>query len=228
MVTQRFITFGMLAVFLIIPQSFSPVAAEIYFQDDFEDPAVSEDKWEVITGDWEVGGGVYSQYSTADPWLVTMVSSDYWNDEWVEYTVEFEVMPLTEGDAPVNVLFRVQDPVPLIWDDRRGENTHMYRWIVNGWTNTESRPYIYKPGESVMLAQTECSLEVAIWHHIKLEVTAAGFTGYVDGVEMFSVENSEWTTGRVGLHAYSGELDVDDFVIYGPDNVNVKRWSVYD
>ncbi len=227
MFSQRFVTFGTLAALLLV-LTFSPAAQEIYFQDDFEDPAVSEAKWEVITGEWWVQDGVYSQYSTADPWLVTMVASDQWNDEWVEYTIEFRVMPLSEGDHPVNVLFRVQDPVPLTWADRRGENTHMYRWIVNGWTNTESRPYIYRPGESEMLAQTECSLEVFVWHDIKLEITMNGFTGYVNDEEMFDVEHAEWTTGRVGLQAYNGELDIDDFVIYGPDSVKVEGWSLYD
>ncbi len=228
MISHRFLLFGVFTALLLIPLSFSPVAQEIYFQDDFEDPAVSETKWEVITGDWWVHDGVYSQYSSEDPWLATLVASDHWNNEWVEYTIDFRVMPLTEGDSPVNVLFRVQDPVPLIWSDRTGENTHMYRWIVNGWTNTESRPYIYRPGGSEMLAQTECSLEVASWHHIVLEVTATGFTGYVDDVEMFDVEHAEWTEGRVGIQAYSGELDLDDFVVYGPESVEVEQWSVYE
>ncbi|HUU17271.1 MAG TPA: hypothetical protein VMW72_08985 [Sedimentisphaerales bacterium] len=215
MIFKRFMTFATLISLVFIPLFSSPVDAQTYFSDDFENPAESEDKWEVITGDWQVADGVYHQLSTADPWLTSMVAADNWNDEWVEYTIEFMVKPLTEGDAPVNVLFRVQDPVPPIWADRNGPNTHMYRWIVNGWTNTESRPYMYNAGTSEMLAQTNNSLEVGNWHNIKLVVTKTGLAGYVDNVEMFDVEHAEWTDGRVGIQAYSGIMDFDNFIIYG-------------
>ncbi len=216
MIFERFMTFGTLIAVVFIPLFSSPVDAQTYFSDDFENPAESEDKWEVITGDWQVADGVYHQLSTANPWLTSMVAADKWNDEWVEYTIEFMVKPLTGGDAPVNVLFRVQDPVPPIWADRNGPNTHMYRWIVNGWTNTESRPYMYNAGTSEMLAQTNNSLEVGNWHNIKLVVTKTGLAGYVDDVEMFDVEHAEWTDGRVGIQAYSGIMDFDDFIVYGP------------
>ena len=216
MISKTFMTFAALTVLVLIPPFSSTVDAQTYFSDDFENPAESEGKWEVITGNWQVADGVYHQLSTSSPWQVSMIAADKWNDEWEQYTIEFMVKPLTEGDAPVNVLFRVQDPVPQVWADRNGPNTHMYRWIVNGWTNTESRPYIYNAGTSQMLAQTNNSLEVGIWHHIKLVVTKTSLTGYVDDVEMFDLEHAEWTDGRVGIHAYSGMMDFDDFIVYGP------------
>ncbi|MHC4519485.1 MAG: hypothetical protein ACYTAS_12920, partial [Planctomycetota bacterium] len=154
MISRRFVRFAtFLSLVLTLPSSPS-ADAQVYFSDDFENPAASEEKWEAITGDWQVADGVYHQLSTASPWQASMVAADRWKDEWQAYTIEFRVKILTQGDAPVNVLFRVQDPVPTVWADRNGPNTHMYRWIVNGWTNTESRPYIYNEGTSQMLAQT--------------------------------------------------------------------------
>ncbi len=216
MIFKRFMTFGTLIALLFIPLFSSPVNAQTYFSDDFENPAESEGKWEVITGDWQVADGVYHQLATADPWQASMVAADQWSNEWEEYTIEFMVKPLTEGDAPVNVLFRVRDPVPQIWADRDGPNTHMYRWIINGWTNTESRPYMYSAGTREMLALTNNSLEVGNWHNIKLVVTKTGLAGYVDDVEMFDLEHAQWTDGRVGIQAYSGMMDFDDFIVYGP------------
>jgi len=209
-------TFAALTALVLVPLFSLTAEAQTYFSDDFENPAESEGKWEVITGDWQVADGVYHQLGTSSPWQASMIAADKWNDQWEEYTIEFMVKPLTEGDAPVNVLFRVQDPVPQAWADRNGPNTHMYRWIVNGWTNTESRPYMYNAGTSVMLAQTNNSLVVGNWHHIKLVVTKTSLTGYVDDVEMFDLEHAEWTDGRVGIHAYSGMMDFDDFIVYGP------------
>ena len=213
MFLKRFAALEMLKVIVFILLFSSAVDAQTYFYDDFENSAESEGRWEIITGEWQIADGVYHQLSTADPWLVSMVAADQWSNEWEEYTIEFKVKPLTEGDAPVNVLFRVRDPVPQVWADRDAANTHMYRWIVNGWTNTESRPYMYSAGTRAMLAQTDSSLVVGEWHNIKLVVTKTGLAGYVDDVEMFDVEHAEWTNGRVGIQAYSGMMDFDDFIV---------------
>ncbi len=216
MIVRGFVSFGTLIGLVFILLFSTPVDAQTYFFDDFENSAESVGKWEVITGDWQVADGVYHQLAAADPWQASMVAADQWSSEWEEYTIEFKVKPLTEGDAPVNVLFRVQDPVPTVWADRNGPNTHMYRWIVNGWTNTESRPYMYNAGTSQMLAQTNNSLVVGDWHDIKLVVTKTGLAGYVNDVEMFNIEHAQWTNGRVGIQAYSGMMDFDDFIVYGP------------
>jgi hypothetical protein len=217
MISQRLMATGTWLVLASLPLLSAPANAQIYFSDDFENPAQSQSNWEVITGDWQVADGVYHQSSTADPWLVSMVAADKWKNEWVEYTVEFDVKPLTTGDAPVNVLFRVQDPVPKVWADRNGPNTHLYRWIVNGWTNTESRPYIYDGGTATMLAQVPNSLDVGTWYHLMLVVTKTRIAGYVNDVQMFDVAHAKWTDGRVGIHAYSGKMDFDNLIVYGPD-----------
>jgi len=216
MISKRFVIIEIVMTLFVISLFSSFVDAQIYFSDDFENPAESETKWEVITGEWEVADGVYHQLSASSPWQASMVASDHWNNSWEDYTIEFMVKPLTEGDAPVNVLFRVRDPVPIEWADRNGPSTQMYRWIVNGWTNTESRPYMYNRGNTQMLAQTDNTLIVGNWHHIKLEVTKTSLAGYVDDVEMFNIEHAEWTDGRVGIQAYSGMMDFDNFVVYGP------------
>ncbi|NLT77176.1 MAG: hypothetical protein GXX98_11700 [Planctomycetes bacterium] len=216
MVSQRRATLPTFVTLLIVLPWTLPVGAQLYFSDNFEDSAASALQWEVISGDWQVADGLYQQLSTASPWQASMVAADHWNDEWVEYTIEFNVRSLTAGDAPVNVLFRVQDPAPVTWDDRNGPNTHMYRWIINGWTNTESRLYIYNEGTATMLSQTNNALEVGEWYHVKLVVASTGLVGYLNDVGMFRVQHAQWTTGRVGLHAYTGVMDFDDFIVYGP------------
>jgi hypothetical protein len=75
---------------------------------------------------------------------------------------------------------------------------------------------MYGAGTRAMLAQTDNSLVVGNWHNIKLVVTKTSLAGYVDDVEMFDVEHAQWTDGRVGIQAYSGSMDFDDFIVYGP------------
>jgi hypothetical protein len=215
MISRQFMTLRALAALACLALFSTPAGAQIYFADDFNDPAASKDKWEVITGDWQVADGVYHQLSTADPWLASLVAANQWNDNWEEYTIEFKVKSLTTGDAPINVLFRVEQP-PQVWADRNTPNSRFYRWIINGWTNTESRPYAYDRGTATMLAQTPNTLVVGDWYHIMLVVTKTGLAGYVNGVEMFDLQHAAWTKGRVGLQAYSGQVDFDDFIVYGP------------
>jgi len=212
-----------LAVSCVLAMCFaaSPSFGQIYVQDDFENPAASEDIWEIIAGDWQVADGVFHQLAQGDAWLVAMVASDKWND-WTEYTVEVSGTQLEAGDHPLQILFRVQEPVPLVWADRNAPQTHMYRWIINGWTNTLCRPYIYNGGTSEMLAEKDLILEIGQFYHFKLEVTKKGFRGYVDGEEMFSVDHDEWIDGRVGLQSFGGMADFDDFVIYGPSGTAVE------
>lgn len=201
-----------------------PVMAQTYVFDDFENPAISEGLWEIVSGDWEVDDGVFHQLAQGDSWLVAMVAKDKW-DDWTEYTIEVSATQLEEGDHPLNILFRVEEPVPQIWADRNSDQTHMYRWIVNGWTNTLSRPYIYNAGTTTMLAEKAVELEIGRFYKLKLEVTNSGFRGFIDDEEFFDVDHAEWTEGRVGLQSFGGMADFDDFVIYGPKGLAVKPQS---
>ncbi len=200
----------------------SPSFGQMYVADDFEDAKVSEGIWEIITGDWQVADGVFHQLAQGDSWLVAMVSSDNWDNNWTEYTVEVSGTQLEAGDHPLQILFRVQDPVPQTWADRNAPQTHMYRWIINGWTNTLCRPYIYNEGTVTMLAEKALILDIGKFYRFKLEVTKEGFRGYVDDEEMFDVKHAEWIDGRVGLQSFGGQADFDDFIVYGPEGQSVE------
>ena len=75
MISKRFVT--ILIVLFFISLLCSRVDAQIYFSDDFENPAESETKWEVITGEWEVADGIYHQLSASSPWQASMVAWDH-------------------------------------------------------------------------------------------------------------------------------------------------------
>lgn len=215
-----FRVFVILAFILVLGITVS-ASGQVYVSDDFEDPDFSAKLWEIINGDWQVADGVFHQLAQGDNWLVAMISDDVWNNDWTEYTLEVSGAQLEDGDHPLNILFRVQDPVPMVWADRNAPQTHMYRWIINGWTNTLSRPYIYNEGVAEMLAEKPVTLEIGKFYRFKLEVTNDGFRGFIDDEEMFDVQHAEWINGRVGLHSYSGKADFDDFVIYGPSGMGV-------
>ena len=87
MISKRFVIIEIVMTLFVISLFSSFVDAQIYFSDDFENPAESETQWEVITGEWEVADGVYHQLSASSPWQASMVASDHWNNNWQEYTI---------------------------------------------------------------------------------------------------------------------------------------------
>ena len=185
------------------------VSAQTYFQDDFEDTDATVDKWEIILGDWEANDGIFQQTGQGiDPWLVAMVSNDYWDMAWTEYTLEFKV--------------RVQDPVPQNWDERRGANSHVYRWGLNIGMNSNGVIGLYEPGTYTRLVEAPNSLVIGEWHDVKLEVTESIATAYIDDEQVLETDDVRWTDGRVGIQAYDGPLDFDDFIVYGPAGAAVE------
>jgi hypothetical protein len=198
--------------------------AQMYFEDDFEDPGATTDKWEIILGDWEANNGIFQQTGQGiDPWLVAMVSDEHWKKEWTEYTVEFKVRNPVEGlDNGVSVLFRVQDPVPANWDERQGPNSHVYRWALNISQNTLGLIGVYEPGAYQRLVESPYSLVIGEWHDVKLVVTEKDATAYINGEKVLETDDVRWTDGRVGIQAYDGPLDFDDFMIYGPGGASVE------
>ena len=81
---------------------------------------------------------------------------------------------------------------------------------------------MYSAGNTEMLAQAPNVLDVGKWHDIKLVVDKKGCAGYVNGNELFNVEHAEWLDGRVGIQAFSGMMDFDDFIVYGPAGAAVE------
>ncbi len=203
------------------------VYAQTFFEDDFEDPGATADKWEIILGDWEVNNGIFQQTGQdIDPWLVAMVSNDHWREEWTEYTVEFKVRNPVEGlDNGVSVLFRVQDPVPVNWAERNGPNSNVYRWALNISMNTLGLIGVYEAGVYQRLTESPYSVIIGKWHEVKLVVTEKDATAYIDGQEVLKTDDVRWTRGRVGIQAYNGPLDFDDFIIYGPAGASVEPTS---
>jgi hypothetical protein len=57
-----------------------PSFGQLYVSDDFEDANVSEDIWEIISGDWQVADGVFHQLAQGDSWIVAMVAPDKCNN----------------------------------------------------------------------------------------------------------------------------------------------------
>jgi hypothetical protein len=40
---------------------------------------------------------------------------------------------------------------------------------------------------------------------------------------MFDIQHAQWTDGRIGIHAYSGMMDFDNLIVYGPEYMPIWR-----
>ena len=79
---------------------------QIYFQDDFEDPAASAEKWVDLYGTWELADGEYHQ-SEGVPNAMSVVADASWDDAIDEYTFEVRGKK-TGGGEGFLIMFRLR------------------------------------------------------------------------------------------------------------------------
>jgi len=51
---------NLVSVFILLLMPFG-VYAQMYLEDNFEDPGATMEKWEIIMGEWEVNNGIFQQ-----------------------------------------------------------------------------------------------------------------------------------------------------------------------
>ena len=61
--------------------------SQTYFEDNFDDPKASEDKWVPLSGEWEFKNDEYRQLLNSVN-CMSVVADDFWEDEWNDYTFE--------------------------------------------------------------------------------------------------------------------------------------------
>ena len=63
----------------------STVIPQTYFEDNFDNPKESGKKWTPLFGEWEFKNKEYQQLG-GEPNSMSLVSDEYWEEEWNKYT----------------------------------------------------------------------------------------------------------------------------------------------
>jgi hypothetical protein len=210
----------------------APVYAQVIFEDNFDDPAVSEGNWEIMSGVWEFKDGMLYSPNPDTQFVTMYVLESRWSkdtsSEYDEYTIELRFMK-ESGREFGRPLWRViADPPPKTSGERKG----FYEWNIGGWTNTRSVIRRFEPdGQAVFLADSEdqsvklgATIEDGRWYDMKVIVQNNGKTeGYLDGQKSWEIEDNTWTDGRIGLANWYSNAFFDDYKVYGPETASVGR-----
>jgi alpha-L-arabinofuranosidase len=143
------------------------------FSDDF---STGSDGWTIggnAAGAWEVADGAYNQTAIVEDARSTAGSAD-----WSNYTLELKATK-TSGNEGFLVMFGVEGTDDYYW------------WNLGGWGNTTSAVEKSVNGSKGTIASHDTVIETGRTYDLKLEVEGRNITGYVDGVQAFTVEDKE-------------------------------------
>lgn len=197
------------------------VNAQIYFEDNFDNPNESEKKWVDIYGTWEFKDGEYHQLLNAVN-CMSLVSDDYWDDAWNEYTFEVRANKISGAEGFL-IMFRCMGQMQLRGVALREHPPRMadapvslqYWWNIGGWANVRSQVESWggKPG-----ANSNHTIETDEWYDIKIVNTPTDYTVILNGEEVGKVDDStQEGHGRIGLATWSTLARYDDVIVYGPE-----------
>ncbi len=197
----------------------SVASAQTYFSDDFNNPDESEGKWHPLYGQWEFEDDEYHQLLNAVN-CMSVVSDDYWDDSWNEYTFEVKANKISGAEGFL-IMFRcmgqmqprdvmLQDHPPRMQDDAVNLQ---YWWNLGGWANVRSQ---VESWGGMAGANTNHTIDMDRWYEIKIVNTPEKYTLFLDGDEIASVnDKTQNGAGRVGLATWSTTARFDDVIVYG-------------
>ena len=195
--------------------------SQTYFEDNFDDPKASADKWVPLSGEWEFKNDEYRQLLNSVN-CMSVVADDFWDDEWNDYTFEVKGSKVSGAEGFL-IMFRCQglmQPRGLVLEDHPPRMASLkpsleYWWNLGGWGNTRSQVESWggKAG-----AHSNHSIEDDEWYNIKIVNKPGSYTVILDDEEVASVDDdTENGVGRIGLATWSTVANYDDVIVYGPD-----------
>lgn len=181
--------------------------AQTYFEDDFDDPKTSEDKWVPLFGEWEFKNDEYHQLLNSVN-CMSVVADDFWDDEWNDYTFEVRGSKVSGAEGFL-IMFRCQgmmQPRGLALEDHPPrmaglEPSLEYWWNLGGWGNTRSQVESWGGNAG---AHSNHSIEDDEWYNIKIVNTPDSYTVILDDEEVAKVDDdTENGVGRIGLATWA-------------------------
>lgn len=195
--------------------------AQLYFEDNFDTPNKSEDKWVPLWGDWQFKDDEYHQLSNETN-CMSIVADDFWDEEWNDYTYEVRGNKINGAEGFL-IMFRCQgimndrgknlkDPPPRM----KGQAQLEYWWNLGGWGNTRSQ--IETWGVQKAGANSNHTIDTNKWYNIKIINSPTGYTLIINDEEVHKInDDSRDGVGRVGVATWGTRARYEDVLVYGPD-----------
>ena len=171
--------------------------AATLLSDDFQDG--NADGWTKSGGSWSVvtdGSLVYRQSSTSSDARAQTGSSS-----WTNYSVQARVKPLAVNgsDRFAAVLARAQSMTSYYYLALRSSGRVELKKLVGGSSTT--------------LASATVPFSLGTWYTLQLDVAGTSLRGFVNGLNVASATDSQFSSGRIGLATFNASASFDDVVV---------------
>ncbi|MEW5801302.1 MAG: PKD domain-containing protein [bacterium] len=177
--------------------------------DDFEDG--SANGWDVFAGTWEMytaspiaGSFSYRQTNTSLDRTWTLFDKIYDTN----ITIEADVFMITGSGEEAHIIFKARD-------DRNN-----YEFILRGRGNNDVLFYKRVNNSATSLFEYDLPsvlasypIDTGFTYHVKIVCTGSKHDFYLDGVFLFSFEDSTFSTGKVGFSTYRTDAIFDNFSV---------------
>ncbi len=187
---------------LATPDSFSRCYSNDFNEDsDLDDLIAQNGVWSRDLGGYlqqtEVGGG----YRMAH--LNNATYSDF------DATIKVRVPSGFGGDAHTGMLFRYtrESTVGYDYDIDRGYILEIEEGDGSSFELTLEDAY------NARLFYTRVDGEFDTWHNLRVRAIGSTITGYFNGEETFTLENSLYSSGHIGFGSHASESHFDDLEI---------------
>lgn len=153
--------------------------------------------WSIVDGhlrQTEVGGGYRMAY------LESGTHTDF------DVTMMVRVPSGFGGDAHTGMLFRYNRGTTIGYDDRfdRGYILEIEEGDGSSFELTLEDAYI-----SILLS-TRVEGGFDTWHTLRVRAEGSSITGYFNGVEIFSLDNTLYSSGKIGFGSHASVSHFDD------------------
>ena len=195
--------------------------SQLYFEDNFDNPSKSKDKWVPLWGTWEFKDKEYHQLNN-DSNCMSIIADDFWDEEWNDYTYEVRGNKISGAEGFL-IMFRCQGLMETRGKQLKEHPPRMqkqtrleYWWNLGGWGNTTSK---VESWGGVASPNTNHTIDTDKWYNIKIVNTPTNYTLYLNDEKVDNTINDSTRegVGRVGVATWATLARYDDVLVYGPD-----------
>gem|GEM_PF-262255 len=176
----------------------SVITHYIWFQDDFGDGDANG--WTIYNGNWSVvptedGYALRANALSPVTESIALAGDPQWADYTVEMDVRYDQAINPDGTAASGLIARYSDY----------NNFYLLRLNQNGNAELMKK----KGGSYTLLASAPLNLEAGKTYTLKLDLDGRQLTGFVDGVQLISVEDADLAAGMIGFRAYGQVIRIE-------------------
>ncbi|RLG54089.1 MAG: hypothetical protein DRN95_08960, partial [Candidatus Hydrothermarchaeota archaeon] len=186
--------------------------------DNFETDSI-DSNWSLIGGNWRIAKGSLYQQSNS--------GSDSGSDKYGVYAI-WDASTYTDLFLSVDMKSSDDDTMGVIFRYTDDSSYYLFEWNRENREGVKHRRLLKRVSNGLVeLASDDVPYESYKWYNIKIGVQGSYITVWIDGKAIFSVEDSSYQSGKVGLWCNYNYTYFDN--IYVSDTpLSTYTWNISD